>query len=149
VQEKREMLLIVFLIGFAIGSPIQGYMSDKSSRKRLLIATILCVILSLCIMVFGQPVCPKEYFPILLAISCIVNGVFGNVFPVAAAAYAESINNDRASVQLSLLCRYGALFLPFLLMLPHIYAFLINAAANLLALLIIVLKFNEKVEVEE
>jgi len=101
-QEKWKMLLMVLFIGMVVGSPIQGYMSDKSSRKKLLLVTISCVILSLLIVFIGQPFCSKEYFPILLIVASVINGVFGNVFPVAAVAYSEVIEDNQKALQLTL-----------------------------------------------
>ncbi len=144
-QEKWQSLLIVFLIGFALGSPIQGYMSDdKGSRKKVLLITISCIILSMLTMMVGKPICSKEHFPILLGSASIINGVFGNVFPVAAAAYSERINDFRTALQHSFICRYGAVALPYLLSLPNFYGFLIALIINLASIMLISIKFDDK-----
>ena len=143
-QDKWEMLVIAFLVGFAIGSPVQGYMSDKGSRKKILLVTILCVIISMLIIVVGNPFCPTEKFPILLIAASVINGVFGNVFPVATAAYAEKIHNDQGALKLSFLCRYGAMVLPFILQFPHYYSFLVAFIINQVSLIIIAYKFTDK-----
>jgi MFS family permease len=137
------MLVIKFLIGITVGSPFQGHMSDKSSRKKLLIVTVLSVILSLLTMVIGQSFCPHEYFPILLSIACISNGVFGNVCPVAAA-YSEQKNDFQRVLRLSLICRYGALATSFLLRLPTYYGFLTALAINQISFFLISFRYKEK-----
>lgn len=143
-QTNWQMLLMVFMIGYGIGSPVQGYMSDKGSRKKILLFTISGVILSVFILVIGGLVGQNEYFPILLSVASIVNGVFGNVFPAAAAAYSERIDNFQDALKLSLLCRYGALALPFLLKFPHFYSFLIALILNLVSFIVIAFKFKDK-----
>ena len=141
--------MVVFFIGFAIGSPVQGYMSDKSSRKKILLLAISSVLLSMLAMVIGTPLCSKEQFPILLGIASIINGVFGNVFPVAAAAYSERINDLRTAAGLSFASRYGALFLPFLLQLPHFYGFSTALVINLVSIAMIAFSFNDNKLVKE
>lgn len=148
-QEKWQFLMAVFLIGFVLGSPIQGYMSDKGSRKQLLLLTISAIILSMLAITVGKPLCSKEHFPILLGITSIINGVFGNVFPVAAAAYSEQINDFQTALRYSFICRYGALALPFLLQLQNFYAFLIAFIINLISITIISFKFNDNKLVKE
>lgn len=148
-QEKWQFLMVVFFIGFIIGSPIQGYMSDKSSRKKILLLAISSVLLSMLAMTIGTPLCSKEQFPILLGIASIINGVFGNVFPVAAAAYSERINDFRTAAGLSFASRYGALFLPFLLQLPNLYGFSIALVINLVSIAMIAFTFNDNKLVKE
>lgn len=148
-QEKWQFLIIVFLIGFALGSPLQGYMSDKGSRKKILLLTISCILLSMLTMLIGKPLCSKEQFPLLLGIASIINGVFGNVFPVAAAAYSERINDFQTSIRYAFACRYGALALPFLLQLPHFYGFSIALVINLVSIAMIAFSFNDNKLVKE
>jgi len=148
-QQHWQTLLIAFAIGTIIGSPVQGYMSDRGSRKTILIITILCVILSMMIVFIGKPLCSMERFPYLLAIASIINGVFGNVFPVAAAAYSEQIKDPRKSLTHSLPCRYGSLMLPFLLKLPHFTTFLIAMILNQISLIWVAYNFKDKAPLNE
>ena len=148
-QQNWQILVVAFLIGIVIGSPIQGYISDKSSRKKALLITISCIIFSMLIMVIGKSIYPKEHYQILLAVASIINGVLGNVFPVAAAAYSEHINDFQKSLRLSFMCRYGALVLPFILRVPHFYGFLIALIINQVALFVIAFKFKDKEFVKE
>ncbi len=143
-QEKWYVLVIAFLVGVIVGSPFQGHMSDKIGRRKVLLITISSVIFSLLIIVFSPSFFPKESFPILLAIASIINGVFGNVFPAAAAAYSEQINDFQKSLKISTLCRYLALALPFLLQLPHLYGFLAALILNLISLVIIAANFKDR-----
>lgn len=148
-QEKWQLLIVVFLIGFVLGSPLQGYMSDKGSRKHILLLTISCIILSMLTMVIGERLCSQEQLPLLLGIASVINGVFGNVFPVAVAAYSEQINDLRTVVRHAFACKYGALALPFLLQLPSLYGFLIALTINLASVTVIALGFADKKLVKE
>ncbi len=147
-QKEWQTLLIAFLVGCVIGSPVQGAMSDYATRKRVLLVTIPCVIVSMLIMVFGSQLCPEEYFQILLAVAAIINGVLGNVLPVAAAAYSEQIDDFQKSLRYSFACRYLALGLPFLLKLPHLYSFSTALVINLVSLVIIALKVKDNTHAE-
>jgi len=136
-QEKWQVLLMAIFIGYVLTSPIQGDISDKSSRRKNLLWTLCCVVFSLILMLGNILFCPKEYFLILLGVSAILNGVFGNVFPVAAAAYSEQGNNFRETATVSMAARYGGLAVPFILQLPHIYNFFIALTASLISLILI------------
>ncbi len=144
-QEKWEVLLLAFAVGHIVGSPVQGSMSDKVSRKKILLFTILSVVLTMSVMVVGTPFTTEKTFTVLLAIACILNGVFGNVLPVAAAAYSEQINDFDKALRLSFICRYGALALPFLLNLPDTYGFLIALGINAVSLGLVALKYRDNV----
>lgn len=148
-QEEWQILLVVFFIGFAVGSPIQGYMSGKSFRKKILLLTIPSVLPSILAVIIGTPLCSKEQFSILLGDPCILNGVFGNVFLVAAAAYSERISDFRKATNLSFASRYGGLFLPFLLQLPNFYGLLTALIINWVAIMLIGIGFNDNKLVKE
>lgn len=91
---------------------------------------------------FGMQFGTKEQFPYLLSIATIINGVFGNVFPVAAAAYSEQINDSRKVLSYSFPCRYGALAIPFIFKLPHFVSFISAITFALISLIIVLRKFK-------
>ena len=78
-EEKWQIFLVVFLISIVFGSPIQGDMSDKGSRKKVLLVTTLCVILSLMIVMIGRLFCSHETLPIAMIVAVIINGLFGKL----------------------------------------------------------------------
>ncbi|MGH2612312.1 MAG: hypothetical protein ACRDFB_04610, partial [Rhabdochlamydiaceae bacterium] len=125
------------------------YMSDKGSRKKILLFTISCIIASMLTMMIGKPLCSKEQFPILLGIASIINGVLGNVFPVAAAAYSQKIDDFQKVLKLSFICRYGAVALPFLLQIPNFYGFLTALILNVVSITMVSLNFSDSTLAKE
>lgn len=142
-QEKWEVLMMMLFVGIAIGSPVQGHMSDKTSRKKILILTISAVVVSMLIALVGQYQYSKEQFPFLLGLACVINGFFGNGFGGAAAAYSERCGDLEKTTRLAFACRNGGIILPLVLPFHVFYSFLIALLINLLSLTMILFRFKD------
>jgi len=104
-QEATLFLVSIFLGAVVLSSPIQGYMSDLTSRKKVILLSLSAVIVSLLLILIGPKVFSVK-FPVILGIAAVVNGVFGNVFPASGAALADRTGKQAKSLSHSVLCRY-------------------------------------------
>jgi len=88
-QEQWMVLVGGLAVSSVIGSPVQGWMSDRGSRKNVLLVTVLCVIASIVLVLIRERIGDERVFLSLLGLAVVLNGIFGNVFPVASAAHSE------------------------------------------------------------
>lgn len=133
-QEQPLFLVVTFLGAIILSSPIQGHMSDLTSRKKVILVALSAVGISMVIALTG----PKFSFlklPVILGISAIINGVFGNVFPASGAALADRTGNDKQSLSHSFLCRYLGLISGLVLPLPQNIKLLFGLIAAAVAFL--------------
>lgn len=63
-----------------LSSPIQGHMSDLTSRRRVILLTLSAVIVSLLFVLVGPRVFSVK-LPVILGIAAVVNGVVWKCFP--------------------------------------------------------------------
>jgi len=114
-QEAALFLVSVFLGAVVLGSPIQGYMSDLTSRKKVILLALSAIIGSLLFTLIGPKVFSIK-LPVIFGIAAVINGVFGNVFSASGSALSDRTGNKKKSLFHSFLCRYlglgSSLFLP-------------------------------------
>lgn len=143
-QQEDSLLLIAVLFGaVALSSPIQGRMSDLTSRKKVILMGLAFTIASLLIVFFA----PQTNFiklPIILGIAAVLNGVFGNVFPASGAAFSERTKDQRQSMARLLLCRYLGMGIGFILPLPQIPKLIFATTLAVIALLWVLLGVEDR-----
>lgn len=142
-QQEESLLLIAILFGaVALSSPIQGHMSDLTSRKKVILMGLTFTIASLLIVFFA----PQTNFiklPIILGIAAVLNGVFGNVFPASGAAFSERTKDQRQSMARLLLCRYSGMGAGFILPFPQTQKLIFGITLAVVALLWVLLDVED------
>jgi len=143
-QQEESLFLIAVLLGaIALSSPIQGHMSDLTSRKRIILLGLSFTIASLLIVLFS----PHTNFiklPVILGIAAALNGVFGNVFPAAGAALSERSGDQRQSMVRSLICRYLAMGGGLILPLPQTPKLVFSITLAVVALLWVAFEVEDR-----
>lgn len=135
IQQEEDLFLIsIFLGSVILSSPIQGYMSDLTSRKKVIVLALLASIISILIMLFGPRVTSLK-FPIICGVAAVVNGVFGNVFPASGAGLSERTGEEKRSLLHSFLFRYLGLGVGALMPLPQMSKLLFAVSLVTVALL--------------
>jgi len=139
-QQEESLLLIAVLFGaVALSSPIQGHMSDLTSRKKVILMGLTFTTASLLIAFFA----PQTNFiklPIILGIAAVLNGVFGNVFPASGAAFSEQTKDQRQSMVRLLLCRYLGMGAGFILPFPQTQKLIFGITLTVVAILWVILE---------
>lgn len=146
-QEHGLYLVVIFCVAVVLGSPVQGYMSDLTSRKRVILVTLSATIGSLLIAAFTFHLFSVGKFSIILGIAVVLNGVFGNIFPASGAALADKTGDKGKSLSYSFVSRYSGLLLPFVLPIPNLAKLLIGVTLGVTALIWVLKEFRENGEV--
>lgn len=142
-QEESLFLIVAFLGAIALSSPIQGHMSDLTSRKKVILLGLSFTISSLLIVLLA-PHMNLIKLPVVLGIAAIVNGVFGNVFPAAAAAFSERKGGLAQSTTRSFLCRYLGMGFGFILPLPQTLKLVFCIALAVVAFLWVIFEVEDR-----
>jgi len=142
-QEESLLLIAVLLGAIVLSSPIQGHMSDLTSRKRIILLGLSFTIASLLIVLFAPHVNFAQ-LPLILGIAAVLNGVFGNVFPAAGAAFSERSEDQRQSMVRSLLCRHLAMGGGLILPLPQTPKLVFSMALAIVALLWVAFEVEDR-----
>ncbi len=92
----------------------------------------------------------ERVFVSLLGLAVVLNGIFGNVFPVASAAHSEkydlSVPETLRHVQPAKILGLGLPLLTMMLSAPHLWLFVVALAANLVSLMIVPMGFKKRVK---
>jgi len=143
-QENGTFLFVVFFVAFLLGAPVQGYMSDVTSRKKVILGALAAVVVSLLIVSFGPVLFSPEKVPVILGVAAIINGVFGNASPAATAALWDNTGNRRESFAKSFSCRYSALLLAFVLPIAQRVEFFLGLSLAAAAFVWVLVGMEEK-----
>lgn len=144
IQQEASWFLIAILLGaIVLSSPIQGHMSDLTSRKKIILLGLLSTIASILIILFAPHITFIK-FPIILGIAAVINGVFGNVFPASGAAFSEQTGYQKHRLAILIPCRYLGMIGGFSFFGPQMLKLIFSIAIAVIALLFVIFMVEDK-----